>query len=205
MNCLASERASLCVVKGRSDKSSLSFCEHYENEIAKIALRSAPQATWSSFFFSHESDLRLAVGRKTKMLALYALSTALLRNSPANKNAPFHNARISHVRATPPSKHAFSMRDGNCRRRTRSLNHRARSNRPVRAETRPTSGGHSLNGGCEFMTAIRTVLRAKRATETSKRAFSMRDGAFGRRTRSRNRRARSNRRARAESRKTSGR
>ena len=44
----------------------------------------------------------------------------------------------------------------------------------VRAETRPTSGGHCLNGGCEFMTANRAVLRAKRATETSKRAFSTR-------------------------------
>ena len=36
----------------------------------------------SSFFFSHESDLRLAVGKNQN-----ALSTALLRNSPANKNA----------------------------------------------------------------------------------------------------------------------
>ena len=54
--------------------------------------------------FSHESDLKLAVGKNQN-----ALSTALLRNSPANKNAPFNNARASHVRATPPSKYAFSI------------------------------------------------------------------------------------------------
>ena len=157
--------------------------------------------------FSHESDLRLAVGKNQN-----ALSTALLRNSPANKNAPFHNARVSHVRATPPSKHAFSMRDGNFRRRTRSLNHCARSNRRARADPRPTSGGDGdrfrlflTETACVFAFAIRTVLRTKRATETSKRAFSMRHVGFGRQMRSHNRRARSNRRARAESRKTSGR
>ena len=133
-----------------------------------------------SFFFSHESDLR----RRWEKSRI-ALSTALLRNSPANKNAPFHNARVSHVRATPTSKHAFSMRDGNFRRRTRSLNRCARSNRRVRAETRPTSGGDGdrfrlflTETACVFAIAIRTVLRAKRATETSKRAFSMRHSAW---------------------------
>ena len=86
--------------------------------------------------FSHESDLRLAVGKNQN-----ALSTALLRNSPANKNAQFCNARVSHVRATPPSKHAFSMRDDNFRRRMRPRERRARSNRRVRADPRLTSGG----------------------------------------------------------------
>ena len=89
--------------------------------------------------FSHESDLRLAVGKNQKNQN--ALSTALLRNSPANKNAQFCNARVSHVRATPPSKHAFSMRDDNFRRRMRPRERRARSNRRVRADPRLTSGG----------------------------------------------------------------
>ena len=104
------------------------------------------------------------------------------------------------------------MRDGAFGRRMRSLNRCARSNRRARADPRPTSGGDGdrfrlflTETACVFAIAIRTVLRAKRATETSKRAFSMRHVGFGRQMRSRNRRARSNRRARAESRKTSGR
>ena len=83
----------------------------------------------SSFFFLHESDLKVAVG-----------NCSLHSNSPANKNAPFHNARVSHVRATPPSKRAFSMRHVGFGRQMRSHNRRARSNRRARAESRKTSG-----------------------------------------------------------------
>ena len=48
---------------------------------------------------------------------------------------------------------AVVQRQDASRRRTRSLNHCARSNRRARADPRPTSGGHGLNGGCDFMTA----------------------------------------------------
>ena len=138
--------------------------------------------------FSHESDLRVAV------------ENCSLHRAPRQHSASQHSPRQT-------SDAGFKARILKAGRRLHTLDVVSQPSRTfescVRAETRPTSSGHCLNGGCEFMTAICTVLRAKRATETSKRAFSMRHGAFGRRMRHRNRRACSNRRARAELRETS--